>query len=257
MITNHLQNAHTYPCLLPHLAAEGIIPNSWSPPLSHLLSLCAGASPSDPPSNPCPMTSSSPSTRPPMSSSSSRPSNSHAPHPSRPVHRPLTPHNPFGPPSMARVTTVVNGVIVIATVMPRLEVLKLDLVIVSLLLPLQLIPLALTSTSPHPVPIASLTSIRETLPLVPPIISTIVPVLIITAPHVTIDVTFALVVVLTFVPPLITTCVPLALTMNWTSTQRLPQWQFLSVVDNTWVAMGYCHNSVKLDYHFLFLFPFL
>src|SRR5882762_8514709 len=49
MISNHLRNAHAYPRLFPHLAAQGLIPNSWSPPLSRLLSLHAGAGPSDPP----------------------------------------------------------------------------------------------------------------------------------------------------------------------------------------------------------------
>src|SRR5882724_8127879 len=88
MIANRLQNAHAYPRLLPHLAAEGIIPYSWSPPMSRLLSLHAGAGPSDQPPASHP-SSPSPSTRPPTSSlspSSSRP----RPHP--PPHRPQTPH---------------------------------------------------------------------------------------------------------------------------------------------------------------------
>src|SRR5882762_3020725 len=49
MISNRLWNAHAYPRLFPHLAAQGLIPNSWSPPASRLLSLRAGAGPSDPP----------------------------------------------------------------------------------------------------------------------------------------------------------------------------------------------------------------
>src|SRR5882724_7663840 len=88
MIANRLQNAHAYPCLLPHLAAEGIIPYSWSPPASRLLSLRAGAGPSDPPPAPQPSPP-SPSTRPLTSSSSSHQSNSR-PRPS--PRRPQTPH---------------------------------------------------------------------------------------------------------------------------------------------------------------------
>src|SRR5882724_6117416 len=88
MIANRLQNAHAYPHLLPHLAAEGMIPNSWSPPPSRLLSLHAGAGPMDPPPDSRPSSSATPSTHPPTSSSSSsRPS---YPRPSRP--RPQTPH---------------------------------------------------------------------------------------------------------------------------------------------------------------------
>src|SRR5882762_1569299 len=49
MISNRLRNAHAYPRLFPHLVAQGLIPNSWSPPLSRLLSLRAGAGPSNPP----------------------------------------------------------------------------------------------------------------------------------------------------------------------------------------------------------------
>src|SRR5882724_10697839 len=87
MIANRLQNAHAYPRLLPHLAAEGIIPYSWSPPMSRLLSLRVGAGPSDPPSAP-PLPDSSPSTGPTTSSSSSCLSNTS---PRKPPRRPKTP----------------------------------------------------------------------------------------------------------------------------------------------------------------------
>src|SRR5882724_4645276 len=88
MIANRLQNAHTYPRLLPHLAAEGIIPYSWSPPTSRLLSLRAGAGPSDPPSAP------RPSPPPPTTHVSSSPSSSHASssRPRQSPRRPQTPH---------------------------------------------------------------------------------------------------------------------------------------------------------------------
>jgi len=49
------------------------------------------------------------------------------------------------------------------------------------------------------------------------------------------------------------------MTMNLTSTPTLTLMEVSRVfADNTRVAMGYCHDSVKSDYHFLFFsFPLM
>jgi len=106
---------------------------------------------------------------------------------------------------MALVTTVESGVINNVSVMPRLEVLVSDQVPNSLLFLDPLLFTAPMSTSPLLTYIASLTSIRETLPLALPIVSTTAfkPITA-TALLVTIVVISVLDVSLTFAPPLTT-----------------------------------------------------
>jgi len=119
---------------------------------------------------------------------------------------------------MAHATTVVSGVTNDVIAMPLLEALASDLVLVSLLYLDPLLLIVLMSTSRPLVLIVSLKSIRETLSVAPPIVSTTVSVPIVLVSRVTIDVTFVLDVRLTSVLPLITTHVPLLAMMNSTST---------------------------------------
>ena len=149
------------------------------------------------------------------------------------VHRHPIPHQVSGPPSTARAIIVVNGVINDVIAMPRLTVLALDLVPA---FPLSLDPLHLLDpmfTSCPLVPIASLKSIRETLPATPLIVLNTVSTPIALVSPVTIDVTSVLDVRLTSVLPLTATHVPLPVTMNLTSTQMLTSMEVSRVLRTT------------------------